>query len=172
MIRKSINEYDKNVFDEFSNKWALLTVGGKEKYNCMTVSWGAMGVLWNKKIGIIFVRHSRHSYDILESTERFTLSFFDEKYQDALKKCGSISGRDADKFKEANLTPIYDVDFDLYYAKEANYVMKFKKLYYQDIDPNKILDPSILTNCYPTLDLHRMYVGEITQFIESEGEND
>ncbi len=168
MIRKNINEYDKNIFEELNDNWALLTVGGKDGYNCMTVSWGAMGVLWNKKVGFIFVRPTRHSYKIIDSTDRFTLSFFDGEYKDALKKCGSISGKDKDKFKESGLTPIYDVDFDLYYAKEAKYVMKFKKIYYQDIDPNNFVDTDLDGKNYPNKDYHRMYVGEITQFLVKE----
>ena len=32
-----------NIVDLLKNNWGLVTAGDSEKYNMMTVSWGAMG---------------------------------------------------------------------------------------------------------------------------------
>ena len=32
-----------NIVDLLKNNWGLVTAGNSEKYNMMTVSWGAMG---------------------------------------------------------------------------------------------------------------------------------
>ena len=37
-----------NIVDLLKNNWGLVTAGNNEKYNMMTVSWGAMGELWGK----------------------------------------------------------------------------------------------------------------------------
>ena len=42
---------------------------------------------------------------LMDKSDYFTLCFFDGDKKDALKICGSKSGRDCDKIKEAGLTP-------------------------------------------------------------------
>jgi len=41
-------------------------------------------------------------------------------------------------------------------------VLACRKLYYQDINPDRFLDPKI-ENMYPQKDYHRMYIGEIVK---------
>ena len=46
------------------------------------------------------------------------------------------------------------------YFAEARLVLVCRKLYFQDISPDRFLDPAI-ESMYPKKDYHRMYVGEI-----------
>ncbi len=48
------------------------------------------------------------------------------------------------------------------YFDQARLVLACKKLYYQDIGPERFLDQKIET-MYPLKDYHRMYVGEIVK---------
>ena len=43
---------------------------------------------------------------------------------------------------------------------EARLVLVCRKIYFQDISPDRFLDPTI-EGMYPKKDYHRMYVGEI-----------
>jgi flavin reductase (DIM6/NTAB) family NADH-FMN oxidoreductase RutF len=148
-----------NVFELIGDKWMLITAGNRESFNTMTASWGGRGVSWGKKVCFCLVRPGRYTYQFMESSDSFTLSFYDERHRKALEYCGSHSGRDVDKVKETDLTPVLD-DKGIYFA-EARLVFFLKKLYFQDIDPAHFLDTTIGPTHYPLKDYHRMYIGEI-----------
>jgi flavin reductase (DIM6/NTAB) family NADH-FMN oxidoreductase RutF len=149
-----------NVFDLIGEKWMLITAGSRDSFNTMTASWGGMGVIWGKKACFCVVRPGRHTFRFMESSESFTLSFYDEPHRKALIHCGSHSGRDVDKVKETGLTPVFDSK-SIYFA-EARLVFFLKKMYFHDLDPGHFVDPTIDTTHYPLKDYHRMYFGEIT----------
>ena len=44
----------------------------------------------------IFIRDTRYTYQFLQQHESFTLSFFNEKYRNVLRICGTMSGRNMD----------------------------------------------------------------------------
>ena len=48
-----------NPFTKFDKDWALVTAGTKEKFNSMTIAWGAMGTLWSIPVLQIFIRPNR-----------------------------------------------------------------------------------------------------------------
>jgi flavin reductase (DIM6/NTAB) family NADH-FMN oxidoreductase RutF len=147
-----------NPFKLIGMDWMLITAGTPESFNTMTASWGGVGILWQKKVCFCFIRPTRYTYEFAERAQNFTLSFFDEQYRKALELCGSHSGRDMDKVKNANLTPAKKDGY--IYFDEARLVLACKKLYFQDINPDHFLEPEIDT-LYPAKDYHRMYVGEI-----------
>ncbi|MBN1824369.1 MAG: flavin reductase family protein [Endomicrobiales bacterium] len=149
-----------NVFKLIDSDWMLITAGDIGSFNMMTASWGGLGVLWSKHVAFCFVRPTRHTYSFMEKNSVFTLSFFEEKYRDALNLCGTKSGRDIDKAKAAKLTPAKSPSGSVCFA-EARMVIECKKIYFSDIDPKNFIDKSIDVN-YPKKDYHRMYVGEIT----------
>ena len=66
----------------------------------------------------------------------FTLSFFKEDYRKALNLCGSKSGRDCDKDKEAGLTPYYTDGTTAY--EEADLIFVCRKLYAQEMKPDRM----------------------------------
>lgn len=150
---------NENVFQLLGKDWMLITAGTIDAYNTMTASWGGMGVLWNRNVCFIVVRPQRHTYTFLEKNDFFTLSFFHEKYRDVLKFCGARSGRDVNKVVETGITPVRTANNTVYFA-EARIVIECKTIYYQDLNPDNFIDPSISDN-YQQRDYHRMYIGEI-----------
>lgn len=148
-----------NVFKLIGSDWMLITAGTRGFFNMMTASWGGLGVLWNRNIAICFIRPQRYTYDFMERSEYFTLSFFGEDYREALNLCGSKSGRQVNKAEAAGLTAVVGGTGAVYFA-EARLVLECRKIYFQDLDPTHFLDPSIHKN-YPARDYHRMYLGEI-----------
>lgn len=154
-----------NPFKLIGKDWMLITAGATESFNTMTASWGGLGVLWERKIAVCFIRPTRYTYEFMERSANFTLSFFAEQHRKALAYCGSHSGRDGDKIAKTGLTPIRDKG--VVYFNEARLVLVCRKLYFQDIDPKRFLDGSI-ESLYPQKDYHRMYVGELVSVLTAE----
>jgi hypothetical protein len=94
-----------NLFERIGKQWFLLTAGTPEKWNTMTCSWGMGGVMWNRPSVTCYVRQSRHTFGFMQQQDTFTISFFPESERKKLAFCGSHSGRNCDKAKEAGLTP-------------------------------------------------------------------
>jgi len=151
-----------NPFTLIGKEWALLTAGDDKKFNTMTVSWGNMGVMWNKNIVTAFVRPQRYTHDFIEEGEYFTLSFYPEDKKDSLVFCGRNSGRDFDKAKEADLTPVFE---DAVFFEEAKLVFVCKKIYKDTIKPEGFIADYIEGN-YSLKDYHDVYMGEIVKVYE------
>lgn len=149
-----------NPFKLIGSDWMLITAGTPESNNTMTASWGGLGILWERKVATCFIRPTRYTFEFVERSSCFTLSFFDEMYRKALTYCGTHSGRNTNKVKEAGLTPVKEGGF-IYY-EEARLVLACRKIYSQDIDPGRFLDPKI-GDMYPQKDYHRMFIGEIVK---------
>ncbi len=148
-----------SLWDE---QWFLLTAGdfATGKFNTMTISWGSLGVLWDRPIAQVVVRPHRYTFEFMEQYPSFTLCAFSAKYHEVLDTLGSVSGRDSDKIKESGLTPELAQKVGAPAFAEAELVIECKKLYWQDMDPTHFLDPQLEKN-YPRKDYHRMYYGEI-----------
>jgi flavin reductase (DIM6/NTAB) family NADH-FMN oxidoreductase RutF len=163
-----LDKLNENVFSLIDKDWMLITAGVKNSFNTMTASWGGLGILWNRPVAFSFVRPTRHTYGFMEKNDGYTLSFYSQEYRKALELCGSKSGRDIDKVKEAGLTPLTGQTGAIYF-EQARLVLECRKIYFQDIEPQKFLDTEIIKN-YPLKDYHRMYVGEIVNcLIKSKG---
>lgn len=159
-------EVNDNVFETIGTGWMLITAGTSAVYNTMTASWGAFGVLWGKNVTFCFVRPSRYTYEFMERTARYTLSFFPEEHRQALSYCGSRSGRNGNKAEAAGLTPL-ELDEAVSFG-EARLVLVCRTLYTQDLDPVRFLDPQIMS-FYRNGDFHRMYVGELERCLIRSG---
>lgn len=154
-----VTKLDESAFRLMGSDWMLITAGNPQSFNTMTASWGGLGVIWNKNVCYCVIRPQRYTYQFVEKSDCFTLSFFGEEYRDALNFCGSNSGRDVDKVAKTGLTPVA-ADSGTVYFKEARIVLECRKIYYQDLNPDNFLVPEI-HECYSDGDYHRMYIGEV-----------
>lgn len=151
-----------NPFDKFNKECALVTAGNKDKFNSMTISWGSMGTLWFKSVVTIYIRPDRYTFEFLNNSDYFTLSFFDEKYRDKLTMFGRNSGRDIDKVKESGFSPVF-LDRGITY-KEAKETIVLKKIYVQSLDKDKF--SSDILKCYnDDAPAHYMIIGEVVDII-------
>ena len=159
-----------NFFSRIGDDWMLITAqNSRGEVNTMTASWGCAGILWNKPVAICFIRPQRYTYGIVEDTDTLSLSFFPaEAHRDALRYCGTKSGRDGDKFAATGLTVAHAED-GTPYVGEANLVLVCRKLYADDLKENCFIDPSMLKH-YPSKDYHRFYICEISEVLVREGE--
>ena len=95
-----------NPFTKIGSEWMLITAGDESGCNTMTASWGGLGVLWGKNVATCYIRPQRYTKKFVDANDTFTLSFYGPEYKQALSICGSKSGRDCDKVKEADLPRI------------------------------------------------------------------
>lgn len=152
-----------NLIRLIASDWMLVTAGTKEKFNTMTANWGGMGYLWNRNVVFVFVRPERYTYEFMERSEGFTLTFFDDQYRDALNLCGSRSGRECDKVAETGLTPFF-TDSGYPAFAEARIVIECHKLYATQLTREAFTDHDPLNTHYRTKNgLHKIYIAEISK---------
>ena len=70
-----IKEIEFNPFVRFGDNWGALTTKADDKVNSMTISWGGVGMLWNKPAATVYVRESRFTKELLDKSETFSVSF-------------------------------------------------------------------------------------------------
>lgn len=152
-----------DVFSLIGQQWMLITAGREGDVNTMTASWGGMGWLWNKPVALLFVRPERFTHEFIEREGRATLSFFAPGHKAALQLCGTRSGRDCDKIREAGLTPVTLPGGDVTF-REARLALSCRVLYRSDMTEAAFLDREVLAKWYnanPGGGLHTVYVAEI-----------
>ena len=84
----------------------LVSVADREgKSNLFTVAWTGT-ICSDPPMVSISVRPERYSHHMIEETGEFVINLTTEALVYATDYCGVKSGRDVDKWKEMNLTPI------------------------------------------------------------------
>lgn len=158
MQRVSYTQLELNPFTVFSEDAFLLTAGVPSSWNTMTAGWGGFGTLYEKPVAYVFVRESRYTYSFMEKNSFFTLSFFPREMKAALDFCGTHSGREHDKAKEAGLTPL-PIDGSVAF-EEANLVITCQKIMAVPLSEEHVIDGHILKS-YPQGDWHKMFIGRV-----------
>ena len=137
----------------------------------MTIGWGTIGIEWGKPIFIAFVRESRFTKDLLCENAEFTVNIpYGDVDPKILGFCGTKSGRDMDKIKEAGLTLEQSQIVSVPGIKELPLTLECKVLYQQKQDLN-LVPAEILDRYYPAdsscpyagsdRDYHYAYYAEI-----------
>lgn len=154
-----IDIWEFNPFTKIGNEWALVTAGNKDKTNCMTISWGGVGVLWGKNVVYIFIRDSRYTKTLIDNSDFFSVCFLDKKYRDALNYCGSHSGKNEDKIANSGLSVGHKLGIP--YIDESSILLLCHKLSATKIGKDSFTDSEIYEKWYSDNDMHTMYVAEI-----------
>lgn len=154
-------EFSQKTLEQLSGKGVFLTVKKGDKVNTMTIGWGSLSQYWGQEVFIAPIRHSRYTFELLKDNDEFTVSIpLNGQFDDALKICGSKSGRDGNKIELASLnlkaskeiaTPVID-GCDIYY--------ECKILSYTDLK-KEALDKETQEKWYANNDMHRLYFAKI-----------
>ena len=161
-----IKDLSDNAVSLFADNWFVVTAGNDSVSNPMTISWGALGNVWQSPAVTIYIRHSRHTFGFLNDNNYFTLCAFDEEYREKVQYIGQKSGRDGDKIAATGLTPIRTELGSVYY-EEARLVIECEKVYAGDINPADILDENIKA-MYDDGNEHCMFIGRIVNVWEKK----
>ncbi|MFC2171271.1 flavin reductase family protein [Acidobacteriota bacterium] len=84
---------------------ALITCRHEDKDNIITLAW--VGVVCSDPPTISCgIRPSRKSYGMIRDSKEFVVNIPGESLLKAVDRCGTVSGRDVDKFEDTGLTPL------------------------------------------------------------------
>ena len=152
---------------ETLTRGAFLTVKAGEAINTMTIGWATIGFVWKKEVFMVAVRNSRHTFELIEKSDDFTVTIpTDAGSKEALIFCGTKSGRDYDKFLECGLqtrkaakvgSPVIDVPGVHYDCK----------IVYRSAMDSTNLDDK-LEKLYPAKDYHTLYFGVIVACYQTD----
>lgn len=138
----------------------LVTAGADGKPNVMTIGWGTIGAIWRRPVFVVLVKPSRYTYSRLEESGDFTVNVPPPELADAASHCGTVSGRDHDKFQEKGLTIIPSRQVRPPIIQECVIHYECRTLHRNDVVP-ETLTQAILDDIYPEGGFHRIYFGEI-----------
>jgi flavin reductase (DIM6/NTAB) family NADH-FMN oxidoreductase RutF len=158
----SIQDLRLKSFTIWEDQWFLLTCGDLEDqhFNSMTISWGSIGVMWNKPFVQVVVRPSRYTFEFMQKYPDFTVCAFPDSYHEALQLLGAESGRDGDKIQKAKITPSKALVVSSPAFVEANLILECHKMYTDVFRPQQFIDPGI-EGAYNGKNYHTIYYGEI-----------
>ncbi len=159
-IEVSPKELNENTFKLIGKDWMAITAQNNHgDVNTMTASWGGLGVMWAKDVAYVVVRPQRYTKEFIDESNKFSLSFFEEKYRDKLKYFGTVSGRDEDKIVSSDMVINYENKIP--YFAEAKVVVLCKTLYKQNMKKECFVDEKLTNLWYQNEDYHMLYVAEI-----------
>lgn len=166
--------FNKIVYENLSDVYRQMTAGGLfltskgEKLNTMVIGWGGVNVYYRIPIFIAPVRTSRYTHQLLESSGEFTISVpRKNELRKALGFCGTKSGRDFDKFKECNLTPVHGRSVSVPIIKECYLHFECEIIYNQHMIPEN-LNEELDSKVYPNNNYHTFYFGKIVNCYTTE----
>jgi flavin reductase (DIM6/NTAB) family NADH-FMN oxidoreductase RutF len=163
MAKKIVDYLDclDETFKAFKEDRVLLVSQGKQgPPNVMTIGWGQIGIIWRKPIFTVLVRPSRYTYKLLEESGNFTVNIVPPSLKEVVQYCGTLSGRDHDKFKEKGLAALPSSKVKSPIIREGILHFECQVVNKNDLIPSE-LAPSIIPGLYPKGDFHRIYFGEI-----------
>jgi len=161
---KTVIDYRDRVSEllkAYNEDRVLLVSQGKTGLpNVMAIGWGTIGIIWRRPVFMVLVRPSRYTYKLIEETGEFTVNIVPPKLKEVVQYCGTVSGRDYDKFKEKQLTPLPSSKVKVPIIKEGILHFECRVIHKNDLIPSE-LEKSIIPELYPKGDFHRFYFGEI-----------
>ncbi len=149
-----------DVFRKFSEQWAIVSAGSIDDYNCMTLSWGMLGNVWEHPGAAvtIYVRPDRYTFEFMEKNDYFVISFLPEENRKDAEILGTLSGRDGDKMAKTSLTPLALEKGVGFAQSELTFVCR--KVFSQQFDVNCVPE-KWREGVYSRYEPHYMYIGYI-----------
>ena len=81
----------------------MVSCGNEEKSNIITIAW--TGIASSEPPTVyVSIRKNRYSYNIIKETGEFAVNIPNKNLVWQVDFCGTKTGKDIDKFKEAGLT--------------------------------------------------------------------
>ena len=111
-------------------------------------------------------KENKVTKEFVDSSETFSLTFFDDSYKKTLGYLGSVSGRDEDKITKSGLT-VQHINQTPYF-EEWLIMMICKKLFAQKMSPESFQVAGLDEKYYLEKDYHTIYFGEIKQILTKD----
>lgn len=160
-MKVEIDEFTVESLKKLETPGCLLVSSKKNgAHNVMTIGWGLIGVFWRMPIFLVAVRHSRFTHEFVEDSGEFTVNIPDKGMEKTVGICGTISGRDHDKFKECKMTPVKGKGVNVPVIKECKIHYECKVVYKLEMKPEQV-PADVKTLLYSKGDFHTLYFGKI-----------
>jgi len=134
------------------------------KPNVMAIGWANPGIIWGRPVFIVLVRPSRFTFGNIEATGEFVVNVPTDDMHDVCMHCGSVSGRDHDKFEECNLSLARAQSVNVPLIEQCIMHYECRVLLRNDVIESQ-LDPGVRSDCYGSGDFHRIYYGGILRTV-------
>lgn len=161
-----------NPIRMFSRDWALVAAGNPDKFNALTVAWGALGTAWGNglPLAIVFVSPDRHTHGFLERERSYSINVLPSQYRKEMGYMGSHSGRDEDKIAASGLEYSF-TDHATPVFTQSRLLIECRKIYSHTLDRSQFGD--VLRNVYEGhlrgVAPHTVFYGEIIGCWKKEG---
>lgn len=160
-MKVEIDEFTVESLKKLEKPGCLLVSAKKNgSHNVMTIGWGLIGVFWRMPIFLVAVRHSRFTHEFVEDSGEFTVNIPDKGMEKTVGVCGAVSGRDHDKFKECEMTPVKGKEVNVPVIKECKIHYECKVVYKLEMKPEQV-PADVKTLLYSKGDFHTLYFGKI-----------
>ena len=149
----------------------LVTVSSQGQPNVMTVGPTDYGKKGGADIVYEFIRPSCYTSELIEETGEYTVNIPREGMGDVVRFCGSVSGRDHDKFTEMNLTAIPSRFVSAPIIKECGIHLECKLLGIYDVrleSVSGVFKDYFERNSIPEQIYHKLYPAEIVAVYADE----
>ncbi len=166
-IEVAWDDYLKETTDCLPDGLLLASLDPDEKPNAMAIGWGSVGIIWSRPMFVVLVRPSRYTYECIEAIGDFTVNVPSPDMAEAVEFCGTVSGRDHDKFAECGLTAGQSQTIISPYIDECELVYECQVVQHTDVVPENFA-PEIIDEFYAGGDFHRIYFGEILRTLAEE----
>ena len=143
----------------------LTSVSPDGRPDTMAIGIGHIGPGWPGPCFVVYVRPSRYTYECIEANGAFVVSVPTDEMHDAVWHCGSVSGRDNDKFADCGFTttPAATVGVPLIDQCVMHY--ECRVVGWTDIVEDGVED-AVRSKFYADGDYHRIYFGQILRTVE------
>lgn len=139
----------------------IFLITGKEgQSNIMTIGWAQTGRVWGRPMATALVRPSRFTFEKLKEHPFFVIALPTEDMYSAIQLCGSVSGREGNKFQKAGLSTRHHQDFPVPSIEECVGALFCQVIQETKVDP-ATFPQHIIQEYYPQGDFHHIYFGEI-----------
>jgi|Deesub1362B_J571_1020462.scaffolds.fasta_scaffold00058_96 flavin reductase (DIM6/NTAB) family NADH-FMN oxidoreductase RutF len=81
----------------------LVTSKAEDKENVLSVAWH-MPTSHNPPLVLISIAFKRFSYELIKKSGEFVINIPPKELAEAVELCGTLSGKEVDKFEVANIT--------------------------------------------------------------------
>ena len=166
MKELSLKQITGNIFKTIQDDWLMVAAGTEEGYGAVMGSGCSMGTLPGQEVSTVFVHHPHEALRFIEDETHYSLCFFDERNKN---KPGFTSSFDADELADAGLEIAFHNGVP--YFENADTVCICKKLYADDLTPDKFLE-AVEDEVEEGQDLPRMYMGGIVAILKKDDNDD
>lgn len=81
----------------------LVSSDRQGKNNVMTIGWALIGIFFGKPVFMVSIQASTKTCEFIEDSGEFTVNVPDDDMDRIVEYCGTVSGREHDKFLECKL---------------------------------------------------------------------